>query len=83
MSAVKEVELRLEGLTDMALIGSDDSIWLVVPLRWWDLATLIWWAFVPNDKKATVKLTLADVKKVKCKTVRVATKHVRVRGISA
>jgi hypothetical protein len=81
MSAVKEVELHLEGLTDMALIGHDDSIWLVVPLRWWDLATLAWWLFVPVDKKATVNLTLAEGKKVKCKAVRVATKHVRVRGL--
>ena len=81
MSAVKSVELHLEGLTEMALVGSDDSIWLVVPLRWWDLATLIWWAFVPVDKKAFVTLTLAEGKKVKCKAVRVATKHVRVRGL--
>jgi hypothetical protein len=81
MSAVKEVELQLEGLADMALVGSDDSIWLVVPLRWWDLATLLWWLFVPMDKKAKVMLTLGDKKKVKCKAVRVATKHVRVRGL--
>jgi len=81
MSAIKSIELELEGLNDMALIGADDSIWLVVPLRWWDLATLIWWAFVPTDKKAAVMLTLAEGKKVKCKAVRVATKHIRVRGL--
>lgn len=80
MAGIKQIEMKLEGLNDLALIGANDAIWLVVPLRWWDLATLLWWVFVPVDKKATVHLTLGDGSKVKVRAVRVATKHVRVRG---
>ena len=82
MSAVKEVELHLEGLVDMALIGADDSIWLVVPLRWWDLATVLWWLFCPSDRKASVKLTLYGGETVRCRAVRVAKQHFRIRGFS-
>ncbi len=56
MAALKHIELQLEGTRDLALIGNTDSVWLVVPLRWWDLSTLFWWLFVPMDKKARVTL---------------------------
>lgn len=79
MSGVKSVELDLAGLSDLALVSGDNSVWLVVPLRWWDLATLFWWLFCPADRKAKVTLTLTDGMKVSVKAVRVATKHVRVR----
>lgn len=82
MSGLKTIELELAGTKDLALIGADDSIWLVVPLRWWDLATLFWWFLCPKDKKATVRLTLVDGKKVSFRAVRVASRHVRVRGFS-
>jgi hypothetical protein len=81
MAGVKSVELKLEGLVDLALVGGDDSVWLVVPLRWWDLATWVWWFMCPADRKAKVALTLMDGKKVNVKAVRVAVKHVRVRGL--
>jgi hypothetical protein len=81
MASLKSVELQLAGVEDLALIGGDDSIWLVVPLRWWDLATLLWWLFVPADRKAGVTLTLGGGSKVSFKAVRVATRHVRVRGL--
>jgi hypothetical protein len=79
MSAVKSVELDLAGLSDLALVSGDNSIWLVVPLRWWDHATLLWRLFCPADRKAKVTLTLTDGTKVSVKAVRVAAKHVRVR----
>lgn len=80
MAALKQIEVEVAGTTDLALIGQNDAVWLVVPLRWWDLATLLWWLFVPVDKKAKVKLNLADGSKVSLRAVRVASKHVRVRG---
>lgn len=80
MAALKQIEVEIAGTTDLALIGQNDAVWLVVPLRWWDLATLLWWLFVPVDKKAKVKLTLADGSKVSLRAVRVASRHVRVRG---
>ena len=83
MSALKSVELSLAGIKDLALVSSaDDSVWLVVPLRWWDLATLLWWLFCPSDRKATIKLTLRGGEKVSCRAVRVATRHARIRGFS-
>lgn len=84
MAGLKSVELEIAGTKDLALIsGADDSVWLVVPHRWWDLATLLWWVFAPNDKKARVKLTMADGAKVSFRAIRVATRHVRVRGFTS
>ncbi len=60
MSGLKEVTLEMEGARDLALIANNDSVWLVVPLRWWDFATFIWWFFMPWDKKAKVKLSLTE-----------------------
>ncbi len=83
MAALKSIELEVQGAKDLALINNaDDSVWLVVPLRWWDLATLLFWFFVPTDKKANVSLAFhGSAKKVKFKAVRVATRFVRVRGM--
>ena len=80
MSAVKSVEVEIEGTKDLALIARNDSVWLVVPLRWWDFATLVWWLFAPADRKARVTLTLAGGERVSFRAVRVASRHVRVRG---
>lgn len=80
MSALKHVEIQLEGTKDLALISQDDAVWIVVPLRWWDFATLIWWFFAPWDRKAMVTLTIAKGTKVTMRAVRVASRHVKVRG---
>lgn len=80
MSALKSIELELEGTRDLALIARDDSVWLVVPLRWWDLATLGWWLLVPADRKSKIKLTLGSGEMVAFRAVRVATRHARLRG---
>lgn len=81
MSALKSIALEVEGARDLALISSNDAVWLVVPLRWWDLATLVWWLFVPADRKAkNVMLTLDSGERVKFRAVRVASRHMRVRG---
>jgi hypothetical protein len=65
MPALKQIEVEVASVKDLALIGADDSIWLVVPLRWWDLATLLWWLFIPADKKrcgAHVMLRIGDAR---------------------
>lgn len=85
MAALKSIELELEGTKDLALVGGDDSVWLVVPIRWWDLATLLFWLFLPADRKGHAMLTIKDSpgveKKVRFRVVRVATRYVRVRGL--
>jgi hypothetical protein len=78
--SVKEIEIDIDGTSDLALIASDDSVWLVTPLRWWDFATVIWWLLVPSDKRARVRLSLGDERVLSVKAVRVATKYVRLRG---
>ena len=81
MAALKQIEVELEGTKDLALVNKkDNSVWLVVPVRWWDLANLIWWFFIPADKKARSILTLRDGSKVKMRVVRVATRHAFIRG---
>ena len=81
MAALKTVEVQVEGTRDLALVSSaDDSVWLVVPMRWWDFSTLIWWLFAPMDRKARVKLTLGGGEKVSFRAIRVASRHVRIRG---
>lgn len=78
--SVKEISLDLEATSDMALIASDDSVWLIAPTRWWDLSTLLWWFLIPSDKRARVRLNLGDERQMSVKAVRVAMKHVRLRG---
>jgi hypothetical protein len=80
MAALKTIEIAVEGTRDLALISADDSVWLVVPLRWWDLSTLLWWFFAPTDRKASVTLTMNTGEKVSFRAVRVATRHVKIRG---
>jgi hypothetical protein len=81
MAAVKEVQVEVKGVKDLALIGNDDSVWLVVPLRWWDFSTLLFWFFLPVDRKASINIKTVKGEKVAFKAVRVATKHMRVSGI--
>lgn len=87
MSGLKTIELELEGTRDLALISADDAVWLVVPIRWWDLSTLLFWLFAPNDKKARVSLTITEKGQDGARTrvsfwaMRVAKRHMRVRGL--
>ena len=81
MAGLKSIEVELEGTRDLALIAADDSVWLVVPLRWWDLATLAWWLLAPADRKARVTLKMSGGAQVSFRAVRVAARHARVRGM--
>jgi hypothetical protein len=83
MPEVKTLQFEMIVSSTLGLLAEQDgSFWLVVPRRWWDLATLIWWWFIPFDKKKVVKLTMDDGTKMRCRAVRVATRYLRVRGIS-
>lgn len=81
MAAIKEIEIEVKGARDLALIDKNDGVWLVVPLRWWDLSRLFFWMFVPFDLKATISLKMLNGQKVRFKAVRVATRHMRVTGV--
>jgi hypothetical protein len=80
MAAVKSIEMEVGAVKDLALIANDDSIWLVVPVRWWDFANIVWWVFCPADRRAKVSITLANGARVSFRAVRVASRHVRIRG---
>lgn len=81
MSSLKHIEMEVTGTKDLALVSRDDSVWLVVPLRWWDFSTLLFWLFCPADRKAKVTLTTGEGKKATFRAVRVASRHIRVRGV--
>jgi len=80
MAGVKSIAVEVEGARDLALVANNGAVWLVVPVRWWDLATLVWWVFCPADRRARVKVQLTDGSWVSCKAVRVASKHIGIRG---
>ncbi len=80
------VEFELSGPAyGTALVAQDDSVWIAVQPRWWDLATWVWWWFAPSDRKATVTLRVDDgvggSTAVRTRAVRVSKKFVRVRGL--
>jgi len=80
MAAVKEIQVEVSGAKDLAVIGNDDSVWLVVPLRWWDLSTLLFWLLVPSDRRSKISLKLLNGEKVAFKAVRVAKRYVKITG---
>lgn len=80
------VEFKLTGPAyGTALIADDDSVWIAVRARWWDLATWIWWWLSPFDRKAIVVLRVGDgiggITKVRARAVRVSKRYVRVRNL--
>lgn len=64
-----------------ALIAGDDTVWVAVHARWWDIATLLFWWLAPTDRKAWATLTTAQGEKVRARVYRIASKHVRIRNI--
>lgn len=72
--------MEVTDIGDMVFIDDNDAVWLAKRVRWWDLATVLWWWLTPSDKKAKIKLTLRNGSTVNVHTVRVATKHARVRS---
>lgn len=77
---MKIVSLSAHEQHGTGLIASDDSVWISVSPRWWDLATWLWWWLCPSDRKAWVILS-TDSGRVRTRAIRVARTHVRIRNI--
>lgn len=58
----------------MVMVRPDKSIWLVIQLRWWDLATLLWWWMYPSSKRARVQIQAGDegLIGIRCHAIRLA-----------
>jgi hypothetical protein len=79
------VEFDLKGPAyGTALIAQDDSVWVVIEPKWWDVASWIWWWLCPSDRRASVTLhchnSSGGVVRIHGRALRIARTHVRVRG---
>ena len=69
-------------LESTALVAADDSVWVAVTVRWWDLASILWWWLCPSDRKAWVTLRLHDAPAVRTRAIRIANRHVRIGSVA-
>lgn len=81
MTIMRVVEVDARKHTGTALIAADDSVWVAVSPPWFDLSTWFWWWLTPADKKAWVLINGTNGKTVRSRAIRVARKHVRIRGV--
>lgn len=65
-----------------AIISADDSVWIAVAPKKWDMASWFWWWLCPSDKKAMVILKNKDGSEVRTKAIRIAKKHVHISSLS-
>ncbi len=75
-----EIDVTAVKMNDLALIDGSDNVWIVVPPRWWDLATWLFWLLLPADRRAHVRLNLGSGEFLSCRAVRMAKRYVRLRG---
>jgi len=68
-------------LSPVALLAADGSVWITLKLRWWDLATLLWWWLAPAHKRAWVTISTSSGQRVRTRAMLLAYKHVRVSQI--
>lgn len=68
---VMQVDLR----KPCVLIRDDRSVWVVAAIRWWDIATLLWWWLCPSDKKAVICMKLGSGLELRCPAKRLAPKY--------
>lgn len=81
MAGLKSIRLDVEAARNLALVSSsDDSVWLVVSFKWYELATVFWWLLTPSERRARVRLNLYGGGEVSAFAVQVATRHARIRG---
>lgn len=83
MGTAKFVKVDASKHHGTALIANDDSVWVVMAPRSWDLASWLWWWLAPSDRKAWVTLTANDGSQIRARAIRVAHAHVRIRGMIA
>lgn len=74
------LDLGSRGAFETALIAGDGSVWLPVSSSALNLAARIWWWFSPADRKARVVLYTPGGIAVKVQAIRIARKHVPIRG---
>jgi hypothetical protein len=79
MDATK-VRIDLSSLPVTAMIAGDDSVWVAMRPRWWDLATWLWWWLTPSERKARVQLLRDDGVSVRCYAVCLSKRHIRIAG---
>jgi hypothetical protein len=80
MSTANFVQVDATEQHGTALIAKDDSVWVVLAPRAWDIATWLWWWLAPSDRKRWVTLNATDGGKIRARSIRVARRHVRIRG---
>ena len=68
----------LSSLEPLALIARDGSVWIAVKVRWWDLATVLWWLLTPADRRAWVTLHTSSGQTLRTRAVQVARRSVFV-----
>lgn len=68
-------------LQPTALLAADGSVWLSVKLRWWDLATVLWWWLCPTDKRAWVTVTTSSGQRVRTRAIRIAEVSIHIGGV--
>lgn len=76
MENVRRIEVTTQDLTHPCfLIREDGSVWAVLLVRWWDIATWLWWWLCPSDKKSVICMRLSDGLSLRCPARRIATKY--------
>lgn len=81
MTQMKIVKLHAYQQHGTVLIAPDDSVWVTICLEWWNWNTWLWWWLAPTDKCAWVVLTANDGKRVRTRAVRIAKKHIVIKGV--
>lgn len=75
---LKVVSLDATAQHGTAIIAKDDSVWISIAPRWWDLASWLWWWLAPSDKKAWLNLATAGGQHVRTRAIRLARSYVRM-----
>lgn len=78
MAGLKSIAIDVQGAKDLALISADNSVWIVVYLHWWDLATWLWWFLTPYDARSIIRLSLTNGQTVRTMAVRVASRYIKI-----
>lgn len=83
MQGVTQISIAGEvtELQPTALLAADGSVWLSVKLRWWDLATMLWWWLCPTDKRAWITVTTSGGQRVRTRAIRIAEVSVHIGGV--
>lgn len=81
--AGKIIQASAVGAHSTALVAADDSVWVSLSPRWWDLASWLWWWLCPSDRRAWVILTNGQGVRIRTRAIRVARRYVRIRAMPA